>query len=112
MANIYKPELMEVIAVRQQTVDVKSVALRFLDPERARTFSFQVGQFGIFSVFGYGESTFNICSSSNWKDRIEFCFRKVGRVTEAMWKVEVGDVSASADLTATAIRWMSGRGRT
>ena len=43
-------------------------------------------------MFGYGESTFNICSSSNWKDRIEFCFRKVGRVTEAMWKVEVGDV--------------------
>jgi sulfhydrogenase subunit gamma (sulfur reductase) len=92
MANIYKPELMEVIAVRQQTIDVKSVSLRFLDPERARTFSFQVGQFGIFSVFGYGESTFNICSSSNWKDRIEFCFRKVGRVTEAMWKIEVGDV--------------------
>jgi NAD(P)H-flavin reductase len=92
MANIYKPELMEVIAVRQQTIDVKSVALRFLDAERARTFSFQVGQFGIFSVFGYGESTFNICSSSNWKDRIEFCFRKVGRVTEAMWKIEVGDV--------------------
>ena len=83
MANIYKPELMEVIAVRQQTIDVKSVALRFLDPERAKTFSFQVGQFGIFSVFGFGESTFNICSSSNWKDRIEFCFRKVGRVTEA-----------------------------
>ena len=92
MANIYKPELMEVTAVRQQTSDVKSVALRFLDPERAAAFSFQVGQFGIFSVFGYGESTFNICSSSNWKDRIEFCFRKVGRVTEAMWKVEVGDV--------------------
>jgi len=92
MANIYKPELMEVTAVRQQTSDVKSVALRFLDPECAAAFSFQVGQFGIFSVFGYGESTFNICSSSNWKDRIEFCFRKVGRVTEAMWKVEVGDV--------------------
>jgi NAD(P)H-flavin reductase len=92
MANIKKPELMEVIGVRQQTIDVKSVSLRFLDAERAKTFSFNVGQFGIFSVFGYGESTFNICSSSNWKDRIEFCFRKVGRVTEAMWKVEVGDV--------------------
>ncbi len=39
--NIYKPDLMEVIAVRQQTVDVKSVSLRFLDPERAKTFSFQ-----------------------------------------------------------------------
>lgn len=91
MANIYKPNLMEVIAVRQQTVDVKSVSLRFLDPERAKEFSFIVGQFGIFSAFGSGESTFNICSSSSWKDRIEFCFRKVGRVTDAMWQVEVGD---------------------
>jgi NAD(P)H-flavin reductase len=92
MDNIYKPDLMEVTEVRQQTSDVKAVSLRFLDPERARNFSFKVGQFGIFSVFGAGESTFNICSSSNWKDHIEFCFRKVGRVTEAMWKVEAGDV--------------------
>ena len=91
MDNVYKPDLMDVIDIRQHTPDVKSVSLRFLDPERARNFSFRVGQFGIFSVFGAGESTFNICSSSNWKDHIEFCFRKVGRVTEAMWKVEVGD---------------------
>jgi NAD(P)H-flavin reductase len=91
MDNVYKPDLMDVIDIRQHTLDVKSVSLRFLDPERARNFSFRVGQFGIFSVFGAGESTFNICSSSNWKDHIEFCFRKVGRVTEAMWKVEVGD---------------------
>ncbi len=92
MDNVYKPDLMEVTSVHQQTPDVKSVSLRFLDSERARHFSFRVGQFGIFSAFGYGESTFNICSSSNWKDRIEFCFRKVGRVTEALWKIEEKDV--------------------
>jgi len=92
MDNVYKPDLMEITAIRQQTSDVKSVSLRFLDPARAASFDFRVGQFGIFSVFGYGESTFNICSSSNWKDRIEFCFRKVGRVTEAIWRMDVGDV--------------------
>ena len=89
--NIYKPDLMEVTGVRQQTPDVKSVRLRFLDPARAEAFSFRVGQFGIFSAFGYGESVFNICSSSNWTDRIEFCFRRVGRVTEALWNVEEGE---------------------
>jgi NAD(P)H-flavin reductase len=92
MNNIYKPDLMEVIGVRRETPDVKTVRLRFLDEGRARDFSFRVGQFGIFSAFGYGESTFNICSSSNWKDRIEFCFRRVGRVTDALWKVGEGDV--------------------
>ncbi|MCE5308932.1 MAG: FAD/NAD(P)-binding protein [Acidobacteriales bacterium] len=89
--NLYKPDLMEIIQVQRQTPDVKSVRVRFRDPARARTFSFRVGQFGIFSVFGAGESTFNICSSSNWKDYIEFCFRRTGRVTEALWRLERGD---------------------
>jgi NAD(P)H-flavin reductase len=91
MKNIYKPELMEVLEVRRQTPDVKSVKIRFRDGEKARSFSFRVGQFGIFSAFGSGESTFNICSSSNWKEHLEFCFRKTGKVTEALWQVEEGD---------------------
>jgi NAD(P)H-flavin reductase len=82
---------MEVLDVTQHTVDVNSVKVRFCDQDRQAKFSFQVGQFGMYSVFGYGESVFNICSSSNWKDYIEFCFRKTGRVTEAMWKVAPGD---------------------
>jgi len=89
--NIYKPELMEVLEVTRHTVDVKSVKIRFQDAEQQKKFSFQVGQFGLYSVFGVGEATFNICSSSNWKEFIEFCFRKTGRVTEAMWAVEPGD---------------------
>jgi NAD(P)H-flavin reductase len=92
MQNLYKPDLMEVAGVRQHTPDVKSVRLRFQDPDRAGRFRFRVGQFGIFSAFGAGESTFNICSSSNWRDRIEFCFRRVGRVTDALWGAEEGDV--------------------
>lgn len=91
MDNIYQPDLMEVIETRQHTSDVKSVKLRFRDPHRAKEFSFRAGQFGMFSAFGYGESTFNICSSPSHKDHIEFCFRRVGHVTEAMWKLEEGD---------------------
>jgi len=91
MENIYKPELMEIIQIQQHTSDVKSMRVKFADPERAKNFSFKVGQFGIFSAFGHGESTFNICSSSDWKDFIEFCFRRTGRVTEAFWQLEEGD---------------------
>ena len=92
MDNIYKPDLMEVVDIRQHTPDVKSVKARFLTPAKAEEFNFRVGQFGIFSAFGYGESTFNICSSSNWKDRLEFCFRRVGKVTDALWQIDEGDV--------------------
>lgn len=91
MTRIYQPDLMEVLDVRQQTADVKSVRVRFRDESRGRDFQFRVGQFGMFSLFGYGESTFNICSSSNWKDFIEFCFRRTGRVTEALWSLEKND---------------------
>ena len=89
--NLYQPDLMEVIQVRQQTADVKSARIRFRDEARAREFSFHVGQFGIFSVFGAGESTFNICSSSNWSDYLEFCFRRTGKVTDAMWQIDESD---------------------
>jgi NAD(P)H-flavin reductase len=92
MENVYKPELMEVVKVQQHTVDVKSVRIRFLDPAAAEKFSFHVGQFGMFSAFGAGESTFNICSSSTWKDFIEFCFRRTGKVTEVLWQIDEGDV--------------------
>ncbi len=91
MENIYQPELMEVLEVQRQTPDVKSVRIRFKDENRAQQFSFRVGQFGIFSAFGAGESVFNICSSSNWKNYLEFCFRKTGKVTEALWQIEEGD---------------------
>ncbi len=91
MENIYKPDLMEVLQVRQQTADVKSVRVRFKDEAKASEFAFRVGQFGIFSAFGFGESTFNICSSSTWKDHLEFCFRKTGMVTEALWQIDPGD---------------------
>jgi NAD(P)H-flavin reductase len=89
--NIYLPELMEVVGVRRQTSDVKSVQVRFKDPERQASFGFRVGQFGLWSVFGAGESTFNLCGSSTWDDRLEFCFRRVGRVTDAFWHLETGD---------------------
>ena len=89
--NIYMPDLMDVLEVTQHTVDVKSVKIAFKDPAKAEAFSFDVGQFGMFSIFGSGESTFNICSSSNTKDYIEFCFRKTGRVTEELWSVEPGE---------------------
>lgn len=88
--NIYQPSRMEVIDVTRQTVDVKSVKIRFIDPEEQKAFHFRVGQFGIYSVFGVGESVFNICCSDS-ADYIEFCFRKTGRVTEAMDQVEPGD---------------------
>jgi sulfhydrogenase subunit gamma (sulfur reductase) len=90
--NIYLPHLMVIKEIVQETPDVKSLKLVFKDEAMQKDFSFHTGQFGEFTVFGVGESTFNICSSQTWKDHIECCFRKVGRVTAALWELNEGDI--------------------
>ena len=52
MENIYKPDAMEVLEVTQETADVKRVRIWFRDPEKAAEFKFNIGQFGLYSVFG------------------------------------------------------------
>lgn len=89
--NIYKPYLMEIVDLVQETPDVRTYRLKFRNPEEASTFSFKAGQFGEYSIFGEGESTFCIASAPTRKDYIECTFRKAGRVTSALARLEIGD---------------------
>jgi len=91
MTNIYKPYLMTVSEVIDETYDTKRLKLLFQDEAVAKSFSFKTGQFGLYSAFGEGESTFCIASSPTKKGYIECCFRKSGRVTKALADMEVGD---------------------
>lgn len=90
--RLYTPYLMEITEVREETPDVRTFHLRFLQPGMQERFTFQAGQFGLYSVFGEGESTFCIASPPTWKDRIECTFRNVGKVTDALAHREAGDV--------------------
>jgi sulfhydrogenase subunit gamma (sulfur reductase) len=89
--NIYMPYLMEIENIVEETPDVRTFRLRFKNPEEAEKFSFKAGQFGEYSVFGEGESTFCVASSPTRKNYIECTFRKAGRVTNAMSNLEIGD---------------------
>ncbi|MSM39300.1 MAG: heterodisulfide reductase subunit F [Geobacter sp.] len=89
--NIYKPHLATIEAIRDETPDIRSFRLVFQDEELRNSFSFRAGQFAEYSAFGYGESTFCIASSPTRKGYIECCFRAVGRVTDALRRLEVGD---------------------
>lgn len=90
--RLYTPHLMEIYETRQETPDVKTLKLRFVEPEMRERFSFLAGQFGLYSAFGEGESTFCIASPPTWKDHIECTFRAVGKVTDVLRKKEAGDV--------------------
>jgi sulfhydrogenase subunit gamma (sulfur reductase) len=89
--NVYRPYLMRVAAVRDEAPDVRTLRLEFDDAAEGEAFSFRVGQFGLYSAFGEGESTFCIASASTRKGYIECTFRQAGRVTRALRRLNVGD---------------------
>ena len=89
--NIYLPYRMTIEKIVREAPGVQTFRLRFQNEEEAAAFSFQAGQFGEYSVFGEGESTFCIASSPTRKGYIECTFRQVGRVTSALAKREEGD---------------------
>ena len=90
--NIYLPYLMRIDSVTDEAPGVKTFRLKFTKEEDQANFAFKAGQFGEYSVFGAGESTFCIASSPTRKDYIECTFRQVGRVTSALADREIDDV--------------------
>jgi len=90
--NIYKPVLMEIKDIIDETPDTKTLRLQFKDPEVKENFSFKAGQFGLYSVFGEGECTFCIASSPTRMDYIECSFKQAGKVTTALRRLDIGDI--------------------
>lgn len=88
----FSPMRMRITDARDETPDVRTLRLEFVDNTQAERFSFQTGQFGEYSVFGEGECTFCIASSPTRRGYIECTFRKVGRVTKALAELEKGDI--------------------
>jgi sulfhydrogenase subunit gamma (sulfur reductase) len=91
MESIYEARLMTVEAITQETPDIKTFRLAFQDDSVQKDFKFQPGQFGIFSVFGYGEAPFGIASSPTRAGYIECSLKRVGKVTSALHDLNVGD---------------------
>ncbi|MGB9625781.1 MAG: FAD/NAD(P)-binding protein, partial [Phycisphaerae bacterium] len=90
--NIYKPYRMRIEKVTDEAPLVRTFRLKFVDEKEGERFQFVTGQFGEYSVFGEGESTFCIASSPTRKGYIECTFRQVGRVTRALAAMDEGDV--------------------
>jgi NAD(P)H-flavin reductase len=100
MPNTYLPRLLRICDVIEETPDVRTLALRFVDPKDIESFDgWAPGQFGEFTVFGSGESVFAI-SNAPWRPggnvdsepTIECTFRDVGKVTHALSARSPGDL--------------------
>lgn len=90
--NIYVPYKMKIEKVTEEAPFVKTFRLKFMNDEDAEKFNFRTGQFGEYSVYGEGESTFCIASAPTRKGYIECTFREAGRVTKALANMDEGDI--------------------
>jgi len=83
---------MRIEKVTEEAPGVKTFRLNFTNDSDREHFVFRAGQFGEYSIFGEGESTFCIASSPTRKDYIECTFREAGRVTSALARKEEGEI--------------------
>lgn len=88
--NIYLPYLLKIEKITHEAPGVKTFRLKFVNEEEGQNFKFRAGQFGEYSVFGVGESTFCIASSPTRNGYIECTFRQAGKVTSALSNCEEG----------------------
>ncbi len=91
MHNLYVPHLMTIEDITDEAPGVKTFHLVFKDRKMKEEFEFRTGQFGEYSAFGAGESTFCIASAHTRKGYIQCTFRKTGKVTDALSKMAIGD---------------------
>lgn len=83
---------MRIEKITQEAPGVKTFRLKFLKEEDEQQFVFKTGQFGEYSLFGIGESTFCIASSPTQIGYIECTFRQAGKVTNALANCEEGNI--------------------
>ena len=85
--NTYKAEI---TAVHRLTDLENLFRIQIVDPEDRRHFTFEPGQFVILELPGIGEAPFSISSSASRHGDLELCIRRVGSLTNFLFRLERG----------------------
>jgi len=89
--NPYKPEIATVVKVISETSNIVTIQVVIDDKDEREKFSFEPGQVGQISVFGFGESTFVINSPPSNKEYLQFSVMKAGVNTKAIHNLSEGE---------------------
>lgn len=84
--NPYMPIAATIDHIVEETASIKTFGLRPQEP-----IAFQAGQFVELTVPGIGEAPFTPSSSPAVTEQMEITIMRVGRVTEALHEMSVGD---------------------
>jgi NAD(P)H-flavin reductase len=86
--NPFTPEPARIVRTYYLTDDVKFFQVRIVDVEKALSFRYRPGQFAMLSVLGTGEAPFSISSPPSRPGLLEFCIRRSGTVTNALFRLK------------------------
>ncbi len=75
----------------QETPHIFTLRLRFTDPQVHAAYSFEPGQFNMLYLYGVGEVAISIVSDPQDEHMYDHTIRAVGRVTNALGRLRVGD---------------------
>lgn len=91
MSTLRQPHEAEIIERIEETPSIYTLRLRFTDPAVHQAYSFAPGQFNMLYLYGVGEVPISIVSDPQDEHLVDHTIRAVGRVTDAMAKLQVGD---------------------
>ncbi|MFX0096364.1 MAG: FAD-binding oxidoreductase, partial [Candidatus Hodarchaeota archaeon] len=89
--NVLAPSPVKITKIEEMTKIEKMIHVELLDREFARNFAPEPGQFVELGVQGVGEAPISICTCHEGSEIVEFVVRKVGRVTNAIHRLNIGD---------------------
>lgn len=85
--NPYLPKPARLVSVRRMVPDNDLFTFRFVDSGDIEAFRHRPGQFVMLSLAGVGEAPISISSSPSRPGVLEFCVRRVGRLTGALYQL-------------------------
>lgn len=91
-ANPFLPEAIRIVRRYDLTPDVRFFQVRPVDMERALSLDYKPGQFMMVSLPGVGEAPFCISSTPSRPGMLEFCIRKMGRLTGELFKYKENSI--------------------
>ncbi len=80
-----------IVDIRPEVPGVATYDLEFDDPQIARSFDFEPGQFNMLYLPGFGESAISISSDPSQHQRLSHTVRVAGNVTQSLARHAVGD---------------------
>lgn len=90
--GVCTPHNAKIIKITEITHNTKLFELKFEDEHINDFFDYSPGQFVLVTIFGIGEIPIGLTSTPTDRGSFELAIRRVGNVTQAIHKLNVGDV--------------------